>query len=299
MDNSLIPWYHMDGTFLFHEDVPIPTNNIFHLVEDDQTLFPDVQNPNIPPSNDSGLVFDSIPSCHVETNQAVAAAAATATATAMTGKKRKKVSKLPSESQHDDKNDQKAALEKKLRYRVLHRDMERQRRKEMADLYASLRKLLPPECLKRSIVDQLHQVANYIKHKKEEIKELELNRNKIRNSFGNKGKGVQVNNVLARRLWSKVDFTVRSCSAGGIEILINGNSSEDGNCFPLSRVLNVLRDEGLNVVNCMNTKVHENFHCRIHTEDREGASQMNDTDLCSLQSKLDKEVLAWKSLSPS
>ncbi|CAI9095816.1 OLC1v1031838C1 [Oldenlandia corymbosa var. corymbosa] len=298
MDNTLIPWYlQMDDTFLF-QDTTFPT--IPHL---DHTLFPDLQNPTIPPSN-SALVFNSMQ--HQEKrDQAVATATTKApvattssTPTAVAKEKRKRVSKSSKIQQDGDDNEKPADDHQK---RVFRRDTERQRRQEMANLYASLRKFLPLEYLKgqRSTVDQLHQAENYIKHKKEEIRELELKRDKLRNLFGKSADNIKNNAKKLRSFSSNVEFKIRPCSTSGIEVLISCNLSDDDDWFPLSRVLSVLRNEGLTVVSCMKTKVNRNLHCVIQTEVGEGACKMNDREqLSSLEKKLDEEVIAWKSLGP-
>lgn len=58
--------------------------------------------------------------------------------------------------------------------------------------------------------------------------------------------------------------TVNSCW-DGVEILINSGIKE-GDGFPLSRVLMELLVSGLNIVNCVSTKVNERFLYRIQSQ---------------------------------
>ncbi|KAL3521473.1 hypothetical protein ACH5RR_019622 [Cinchona calisaya] len=157
--------------------------------------------------------------------------------------------------------------------RVVHRNIERQRRQEMATMCASLRNLLPLEYIKgkRSVSDHVHEAANYIKHMKKNIRELEAKRDKLRNSLD----GSSATNS------SSIIFTVRPCSDGGIEILVENDLADNG--LPLSRILDVLLNEGLNVVSCVSTKSNEKF---LYVIQAEATDHLTDVDLFRLQEKL-------------
>nr|XP_027102918.1 transcription factor bHLH120-like [Coffea arabica] len=137
--------------------------------------------------------------------------------------------------------------------------------------------------------DHVLEAINYIKHMEKNIGEFEVKRDKLRNLTGESSnldsKKVNETNSLS------ITFTVEPCSGGGFEILMK-NYLTDNNWFSLSRILDVLLDEGITVVNCVCTKVNEECLYTIQTE----ATHMSDVDLISLQVKLTEKFMACKKL---
>ncbi|KAI3808849.1 hypothetical protein L1987_24812 [Smallanthus sonchifolius] len=151
--------------------------------------------------------------------------------------------------------------------KLVHREIERQRRQDMAKLCASLRGLLPLEFLKgkRSTSDHMHQAVNYIKHMQENIRVLSVKRDRLKKFMDT---SVPHPNTVS----------ISSCKEG-IQILINSCSIEDG--FPLSRVLKAI-SEGLNVIAYTCTKVNQRLIHSIQTEVNDSVS----TDNSKLQQRL-------------
>ncbi|CAA2985097.1 transcription factor bHLH118-like [Olea europaea subsp. europaea] len=140
--------------------------------------------------------------------------------------------------------------------KLIHRGIERQRRKEMANLYASLRSIVPPDHLKgkNSISDLMEVAVNYIIDTKKNIKKLGLQREKLK-MLSNSGNLSA--NVGSSSSYSPDLVTVNPC-LDGVEILIS-SFKEEGS--PLSKVLTELIGRGLNVVSCSSEKANErSFH---------------------------------------
>ncbi|XP_027337425.1 transcription factor bHLH36-like [Abrus precatorius] len=170
--------------------------------------------------------------------------------------------------------------------KIMHRDVERQRRQEMATLHASLRSLLPVEYLKgtRSISDHMHQAMNYIKHLQKKIEELSNKRDghkKLCNPSSYHMEKTVENSEAAKQ----DVVTVRQCWIG-VEVVIN-TEHEEG--LPLSRVLQALVREGLRIVNCNSTKVKGRL---IHTIESEVSNDGRKMDHSELQQKLTSLSLA-------
>lgn len=163
----------------------------------------------------------------------------------------------------------------KLR-KIIHRDIERQRRQEMTMLYSSLRSLLPIQYVKgkRSVSDHMHEAVNYIKEMQGNIKELEKQRdllmipNSIRHGTENDSR------------FTDCTVTVSPCLQGGVQISISVDCK--GKNFPLSRILGDLLKQGLNMVSCVSAKADQRSLYTIHTE----ACDMNNIDHLALQQKV-------------
>ncbi|XP_030461579.1 transcription factor bHLH118-like [Syzygium oleosum] len=157
----------------------------------------------------------------------------------------------------------------------MHRDIERRRRQEMSTLYASLRSLLPLEYIKgkRATSDHISGAVSYINHQERKIKELESRRDEMKSG-----------DCSVRAL------SVRPC-LDGVEIIIRSASSSDqDHNFPLSKVLQLLLEEGISVASCVSTRTSEVTF--IHTIQSE-VCHARCLDIARLQSKLDEVLLDY------
>ncbi|KAL3524208.1 hypothetical protein ACH5RR_017042 [Cinchona calisaya] len=172
--------------------------------------------------------------------------------------------------------------------RIIHRDIERQRRQEMANLYSSLRSLLPLEYIKgkRAISDHMHEAVNYINCLQKKIGELRERRESLMKKTGSlssttsSGNGSAADSCLPNCL----SVTVNPCR-DGVEILISSGPKEEK--FSLSRVLKKLLDEGQNVVSCVSTKANEITVHKILSEVPEDWTSIH---VMSLQQKLTNAI---------
>ncbi|KAJ4972432.1 hypothetical protein NE237_005531 [Protea cynaroides] len=140
--------------------------------------------------------------------------------------------------------------------KIIRREVEKQRRQQMGSLYASLRTLLPPEYIKgkRSISDHMTEAANYIRNLHKKIEELKYKRDGLRNMG---------NSTILNADHEADRVTVRHCSAG-LEVVISSGLSDE--MLPLSRVLRVLVEEGLNILNSVSTKVNKSSTHAIQSQ---------------------------------
>ncbi|XP_047938118.1 transcription factor bHLH36-like isoform X1 [Salvia hispanica] len=131
----------------------------------------------------------------------------------------------------------------------IHREVERKRRKELSDLYASLRSHLPHHKIKgkQSVCDHVQAATSHIIRMEKNIQELEIRRNKL-------------------KIWlnkSSVDVDVKIVSDGIMEILISNSIADN---LGLSRVLAELRRNELDVVSSVSTRTKDRFVHKIQAE---------------------------------
>ncbi|XP_015081892.1 transcription factor bHLH120-like [Solanum pennellii] len=163
--------------------------------------------------------------------------------------------------------------------KVMRRDVERQRRRDMAKLYQRLRLLIPSKYLmgKRSISDHLEEIVDYVKDLKKDIEELESKREKLKEM-----KNItNISSLLAPNSSSmklndddEDKIIVKSCNEG-VEISIKGGLS-------ISKVLKVLMKEGFIVNNCVSSTINQRLIHIIQTK----VNTRGDIDLALLRSKL-------------
>lgn len=173
-----------------------------------------------------------------------------------------------------DNDEANTSCEKK----IVRRDVEKKRRQQMAILNASLRSELPLEMIqgKRSVSDHINEAVNYIKHLNNKIEELSIKRNKLKRLSDLSVLSLE-NESSDRNL---LDRVILYPSWGAVEIIVISNVEEEA--LLLSKVLDILLEEGFSVVSCVSTKANER---QIYTIQ----SEVNDSgclDLPGLKRKL-------------
>ncbi|GLT90965.1 hypothetical protein SLE2022_088770 [Rubroshorea leprosula] len=172
--------------------------------------------------------------------------------------------------------------------KIKHREIERQRRQEMATLYGALKSLLPPDYLKgkRSISDHMNQAVRYINDLQRRIAELNEKRNELKRLSSSCSSSF-VPQCLQGCPDQDTTVTVRPClGRGGVEVVISTALSQG---LPLSSVIQVLIAEGLRIANCISTRVDERLMHTVVSEVSVGRV----VDPSALQKKL--EELAFHS----
>nr|GMC54047.1 transcription factor bHLH118-like [Ipomoea batatas] len=168
--------------------------------------------------------------------------------------------------------------------RALHRDVEKRRRNQMANLYESLRSLLPLQYIKgkRSASDHMQASVSYIKDMEKMLEGLHKQReNMIMMKKTSSSSNMVVEKEAKSAKADDISVAVNKCE-DGIEILMNTRHRRRGVAYPLSELLETLLRQGLNVVNC----------CYSHQEDRSLLriqAQVNgwpDVDEAALQQKV-------------
>ncbi|KNA21841.1 hypothetical protein SOVF_039500 [Spinacia oleracea] len=166
--------------------------------------------------------------------------------------KRPLASKLTS-IDHDQGNDDLNPNDIKKRQKIIHREIERKRRLEMSSLHASLKSLLPLECIKgkRSMSDHLGEAEKYIKQMQQKLQVLNDKRDDLRKEMSN-----------YKRIEYENDVKV-NVFKGSIEVIVC-TKEDDG--LPLSKVLQCLDQQGFDVVNSISKKVNANFVHSVHAQ---------------------------------
>ncbi|KAI4351852.1 hypothetical protein L6164_006160 [Bauhinia variegata] len=158
--------------------------------------------------------------------------------------------------------------------KIIHKEIERQRRQRMATLYASLRSLLPIEFIKgkRSISDHMNEAVNYINYLRKNIKELNAKKDELK-----KLSNSSVENHESNK--SSGSFTIHE-SNGDIGIEITSGFREES--FPLSKLLKLLPEEGIEVVGCLSSVINGRLLHSVQCE----VSNSNSLDLPELRRKI-------------
>ncbi|XP_050225938.1 transcription factor bHLH36-like [Mercurialis annua] len=179
-----------------------------------------------------------------------------------------------SHQEHDHATDSK---------KTLHREIERQRRREMATLFISLRDLLPLEYIKgkRAAADHIHVTVKYIKDLEKKIKHLSMHRDEIKNlpNLSHGGSSEDLDSCACAPTY----ITIKPCLIG-LEVVIISSVSDQ--IFCLSRALELLIEHGLDVVSCTSAKVVQRIIHTIQSKVR----YMIEIDVSELQNKLKEAI---------
>ncbi|KAG8381433.1 hypothetical protein BUALT_Bualt06G0121500 [Buddleja alternifolia] len=178
-----------------------------------------------------------------------------------TVKKRQRKTTSSATGSQENKSESSSDMKK-----TIHKEIERQRRKEMSGLYASLRSLLPLEYVKgkRSVSDHMHQAVNYIKHMQNNIEELQKKRNRLKKLSNPSSSNIDAEdqNLTINDPFNCVNVNLY---LDGVEILIRSSLNEEAG-FPLSKVLLDLIERGHNVISCVSTRANEQSLHKIQIE---------------------------------
>ncbi|KAI8546420.1 hypothetical protein RHMOL_Rhmol07G0115800 [Rhododendron molle] len=155
------------------------------------------------------------------------------------------------------------------RKKIIHREAERQRRQEMAALYRSVKntEIFGTESEgKRSISDHMLVAVDYIRQLQKRVEEKGRKRDELRSSFE---PSIDIN-AKSRCFPSCLNESVTvESSRAGFQITM---STAMGGGLCVSKVLDVLLREGLNVVSCISINVEERLHHVIDSEVGDGTS---------------------------
>ncbi|KAA8539847.1 hypothetical protein F0562_026539 [Nyssa sinensis] len=157
----------------------------------------------------------------------------------------------------------------------------------MGNLCSTLRSQLPLEYIKgkRSIPDHMKEAVNYIKKLQKNIDELSIKRDELkRNSNSSDLSSGDGDGSSSHSSTVTNCVTVLPC-LGGVKVVFSSGSDDER--LQLSRVMEVLLEEGLNVVSCFSTKVREKL---LHTVQSE-VKDFSRFDPSELQRKLNHVVM--------
>nr|QFU95354.1 basic helix-loop-helix DNA-binding superfamily protein 120b [Eriobotrya japonica] len=183
-----------------------------------------------------------------------------------TGGQRRK-SSLPLTS--DGAKNQDKSNDEDEKKKVMHREIEKKRRQEMANLYGSLRSVLPLEFIKgkRSLADHMNEAVNYIKQLQTRIKIFGAKRGELK--MGSASSNLSASTLGHGSSGSSSTSTstlvaVHPCLAG-VEIVVSTAGSAE-QFFLLSRMLKILLGQGLNVISCATAQVNKRLVYTIQSE---------------------------------
>ncbi|XP_022159635.1 transcription factor bHLH120-like [Momordica charantia] len=166
--------------------------------------------------------------------------------------------------------------------KIIHRDVERQRRQEMSTLYANLRSLLPLEYLKgkRSICDHMQETVKYIQHTQANIQKLSNKRDELKRLSGHDDAASDTATIETLNSSKRDSVSVAvNQKQGGVQVVLHTPTHHG---LPLSTILQALIAQKFDILSCISTKVNDSF---LHTIDSQAAALTN-VDVSELQHKL-------------
>ncbi|OMO85924.1 hypothetical protein CCACVL1_09914 [Corchorus capsularis] len=189
-----------------------------------------------------------------------------------------------------DKNENNVDDAKK---KLMHREIEKQRRQEMATLYSSLRTLLPLEYIKgkRAVSDHMNGAISYIKDLQKRIEVLTAKRDELK-KLSNISSGYFDQGGSSSDQSNFPSSAVVSHSVDGVEVVISTGLGPQA--LTLSRVLQLLLEEGLDVVSSISTRIDGGL--MLHTIQSE-VGDMRYVDIARLEQKLNEEISSLSQIS--
>ncbi|OMO85944.1 hypothetical protein CCACVL1_09913 [Corchorus capsularis] len=196
------------------------------------------------------------------------------------GRRLKKSVPIPNNDGNGETNDAK---------KIMRKEIERQRRQQMANLSAQLRSLLPVESIKgkRAVSDHMNEAVNYIKYLRKRIQELSVKREKLKKLSGNFDQGTSATSSNSdNNSSSQINCVAIHPYCGGVEIVINSGFGDESS--HLSLIMQAIIEEGLDVIRCVSSQMSEGFCHTIQSEISDPTLQL---DLPGLQSRLNDLIL--------
>ncbi|XP_057425556.1 transcription factor bHLH118-like isoform X2 [Lotus japonicus] len=172
--------------------------------------------------------------------------------------------------------------------KINRREVERQRRTQMSVLCASLRSSLPLELIKgkRSVSDLIGEAVNHVQFLKQKINALQIKRDELKEMM------VNLSFVKTETVGADHSSALGKCVSinlipGGVEVAVYGSGFEE-NSTRLSVLMQILLQEGCDVVSCVSSLVNGRIFHTIKSE----VKDLTCLDLARLQHRLDQAILS-------
>ncbi|GLJ55372.1 hypothetical protein SUGI_1188520 [Cryptomeria japonica] len=147
--------------------------------------------------------------------------------------------------------------------KLLHKVIEKERRKQMKSRYSDLRSIIPEENFrgKTSITDQLSVATDYIRHMEQKVEELAKKRDKMKmNEMQDCYKEDKDTSLLECKAFPQVNVN----HVGSLVLVTTSSLRGD---MALSRLLLALEEEGLHIISASSftpdDKVFHSLQCKV------------------------------------